>query len=196
VAPADTRGAALLDLLPALALVALVAATTIPVVAGAMDRERVTIGAQYLAARLAHAQMEALRRGVFVALRVGLEPHDTTLQLFADGNGNGVLTREIGEGIDRPLGPVDRLAVRAPGVSLRLNQRVTDAGGAGWLEAGSDPLRIGHGSLISCSPTGSLTSGTLYVASTLGPQLAVRITGSTGRVRVLRFDPATTAWRP
>jgi hypothetical protein len=99
-------------------------------------------------------------------------------------------------GIDRPVGPRDRLGVRAHGVQLRINQRVPDPGGAGWLDSGSDPLRIGPTPLVSCSPTGSLTSGTIYVASAGGPQMAVRLTGSTGRVRVLRFEPSQATWMP
>ena len=196
MALASARGAALIDLLPALALGALVSATTIPVVAGTLEHERTWVGGQYVAARIAHAQLEALRRGAFVALRVNLGDADASMQLFVDGNGNGVLTRDIDQGLDPAVGPPDSIGAHAAGVSLRLNQRVLDAGGSTWLEAGTDPLRIGSTALISCSPTGSLTSGTLYVASAGGPQLAVRITGSTGRLRVLRYDPASALWWP
>jgi Tfp pilus assembly protein FimT len=193
---ASTKGFALIDVLPALALAALVSATTIPVVAGTLEHERAWLGAHYLAARIAHAQLEALRRGVFVAIRIELGTADAALQMFADGNGNGVLTSDIEDGLDLPIGPADSIGAHARDVSVRLNQRVLDAGGSTWLDSGSDPLRLGPTSLISCSPTGSLTGGTVYVAATRGPQLAVRITGSTGRVRVVGYEPATGQWRP
>ena len=192
----NPKGLALIDVLAALALAALVSAATIPVVAGTLERERAWIGAQYLAGRLAHAQLESLRRGVSVALRIDLGEADASWQMFADGNGNGVLTSDIEDGIDLPIGPADSIGAHAKGVSVRLNQRVPDAGGSVWLEAGSDPLRIGSTSLLSCSPTGSLTGGTVYVASSRGPQMAIRITGSTGRMRVLRYDSVTGQWRP
>jgi Tfp pilus assembly protein FimT len=192
----NTKGVALIDVLPALALAALVSATTIPVVAGTLERERAWLGAHYLAGRLAHAQLEALRRGVFVAVRIELGAADATLQMFADGNGNGVLSADIEDGLDPPIGPSDSIGAHARDVSIRLNQRVLDAGGSIVLDPGSDPLRIGPTSLISCSPTGSLTGGTVYVAAIRGPQLAVRITGSTGRVRVLHYEPVTGQWRP
>jgi Tfp pilus assembly protein FimT len=177
-------------------LAALVSATTVPLVAGTLERERTITGAQFVAARIGQAQIEALRRGVSVALRVNAGDTDAVLQMFADGNGNGISTAEITSGIDAAIGPAERLAAHARGVSLRINQRVLDAAGTRWLDAGSDAVRIGSTALVSCSPTGSLTSGTLYVAATEGPQMAVRLTGSTGRVRVLRFDPATVAWMP
>ncbi len=196
MAAASDRGVALADILAATALTALVSATTIPVVAGALAHERTRVGAQYLATVLQQTQLEALRRGTFVALRLTPGPHGTRWQAFADGNGNGVLARDIEDGIDVPLGPADHLGVHAREVSLRLNQAVPDIGGDGMLSAGADPLRIGRSSLLSFSPTGSATAGTLYVSAPRGPQMAIRITGPTGRVRLLRFDMGASAWLP
>ena len=178
MAAASDRGVALADIVVATALTALVSATTIPVVAGALESERTRIGAQYLAVALQQTQLDALRRGTFVAIRVTAGPLDTEWQAFADGNGNGVLARDIEEGVDVPLGPPDHLGVHAREVSLRLNQTVPDMGGGGMLAAGADPLRIGRSNLLSFSPTGSATAGTLYVSAPRGPQMAIRITGS------------------
>ena len=192
----SARGATLIEVLPALALAALVSAIAIPVVAGTLDRERTIAGTQFLAARIAQAQLEALRRGGSVALRITVEDSDAVLQMFADGNGNGISTADITSGIDTPIGPAERLAAHATGVAVRINQRILDAGGTRWLDAGSDALRIGSTSFLSCSSTGSVTSGTIYIAATRGPQMAVRVTGSTGRIRVLRFEPSSAAWVP
>jgi hypothetical protein len=191
----SARGAALADVLAALALAALISATTVPVVAGALEVHRVRAGALYVASRLHLAQIEALRRGRQVALAVSVEASDTVFQLFADGNGNGVLVRDIDEGTDEPLGPPDRLSFHAAGVALRINQRITDMSG-GWLEAGADPLRVGRSVLVSFSPAGSATAGTLYVAGLRGPQFAVRLTGATGRARLLRFHRGAGQWLP
>jgi Tfp pilus assembly protein FimT len=182
--------------LPALGLAALVSATTIPVVAGTLERARTVAGAQFLAARIGQAQIEALRRGAYVALRFEVDEADTVLQLFADGNGNGVSTAEISQGIDVAIGPAERLGAHARGVGVRINQRVLDPGGSQWLAAGSDALRIGSSGLLSCAPSGSMTGGTIFVAALRGPQLAVRLTGSTGRARVLRFEPWHGTWMP
>src|SRR5689334_24679855 len=53
-------------------------------------------------------------------------------------------------------------------------------------------LRIGNTSLLVFSPLGSSTSGTLYVAAHRGPQMAIRVFGATGRVRVLMLDRKST----
>ena len=40
------------------------------------------------------------------------------------------------------------------------------------------------------------TSGTLYVSAPRGPQMAIRVFGATGRIRVLMFDARMRQWRP
>ena len=84
----------------------------------------------------------------------------------------------------------------ASGVSLQINQTIADVGGGGELAPGDDPVRMGNSSLVSFSPLGSATSGTLYVAARRGPQMAIRVYGATGRVRVLTFDAQARQWRP
>jgi len=196
VAPADDRGATLAELLAALAFAALVSATTLPVVAGALEGERATMAAQLVLVRAQWARLEALRRGASVALRVRLLGDDVELQAFVDGNGDGVRTRDVERGLDPPLQPPDTLGAHVRDVSLRINQPIPDIGGNGWLETGSDPVRLGRSALLSFSPTGSATAGTLYVAARSGPQLAVRVTGATGRLRVLHFNSGSGAWLP
>jgi Tfp pilus assembly protein FimT len=193
---ASVAGLALIDIVAATALIGLVTAMAVPLAATTFDRERAVVGAQYLAAELQRARMQSLRRGTSVALRIEQVGERTSLQLFVDGNGNGVLQREIDRGIDRPFGSRDWLDHHAASVSLRINQDVIDLGSGGRLAAGSDPLRIGRTALVVFSPGGSSTSGTLYVAGRRGPQLAIRLFGATGRIRVLTFDPQARQWQP
>ena len=128
------------------------------------------------------------------ANRVKVTVHRTVDTLIAKYF--GIATADIAAGIDVAIGPAERLGAHAHGVSVRINQRVLDPGGSQWLAAGSDALRIGSSALLSCAPTGGLTGGTIFVASQRGPQLAVRLTGSTGRARVLRFEPGRSTWLP
>ena len=192
----DPRGAALIDIIAATALVVIVTAIAVPVVGGAMERERTTVGTQFLAGQLQRARLAALRRAVPVAVRIEMVDDRTSLRVFMDGNGNGVLQKDIDKGLDPPLSPLHWVDEQARDVSLRINQAILDAGGSGALEAGDDPLRIGNSALLTFSPLGTATSGTLYVAAQRGPQMAIRVFGATGRVRVLMFDAQTRQWHP
>jgi hypothetical protein len=192
----ESRGAAFIDIIVATALCFVMAAIAVPVIGGTLDRERTIVGAQYLAGQLQRARLESLKRARSVAVRLELIHDRTQLRLFADGNGNGVLQRDIDRGIDLPLTPPGWLDDQAREVSLRINQEIVDVSGATVIEPGDDPLRIGNTSLLTFSPVGSATSGTLYVAAHRGPQMAIRVFGATGRVRVLMFDARTRQWHP
>src|SRR5262245_56478779 len=172
------------------------AAIAVPVIGGTLDRERTIVGAQYLAGQLQRARLDSLKRARSVAVRLQIIADRTQLRLFADGNGNGVLQRDIDRGLDPPLTPAVWLDDQARDVSLRINQDISDVGGSITLSPGDDPLRIGSTSILTFSPLGSATSGTLYVAARQGPQMAVRVFGATGRVRVLMFDARTRQWLP
>lgn len=190
------RGAALIDVIAASALSLIMAAIAVPVVGGTLDRERTIVGAQYLAGQLLRARLESLKRAQAVAVRLDVVDGRTWCRLYTDGNGNGVLQRDIDRGVDPPLGPGVAIDQEAREVSLRINQPITDVTGVASLQPGDDPLRIGNSSLVVFSPVGSATSGTMYVAAPRGPQLALRIFGATGRVRVLMFDASTRQWHP
>jgi hypothetical protein len=195
VAGSDERGATVIDVVVSVALILVTMAVALPSLGDAMEREQAVMAARYLAGLLQRARFEALRRGTSVALRFDLAGGASSVALFADGNGNGVLQRDIDRNVDEAIAAPDRLADHMRGVDLRINQDVLDIGGSGLLAAGSDPLRIGRSPLLSFSPTGTATAGTVYVAGRRGPQLAVRVFGATGRVRVLEFDARSGQWR-
>ena len=191
----DARGYTLIDTIVAAAICSTISAAALPLIGGSLDRERTIIGARVLANQLQRARFEALKRARGVALRLALEGERTSLQLFMDGDGDGVRQADIDADVDTPLTPLEFLDQHSRGVSLRINQEIVDAGGTGVLNAGDDPLRIGNTPLLAFSPFGSATSGTLYVAGHRGPQLAIRVFGATGRVRLMTFDSQARQWR-
>jgi type II secretory pathway pseudopilin PulG len=193
---AGQRGAALIDIIFAAALIGVMATIAVPVVGGTLDRERTIIGTRYLAAQLQRARLEALKRARCVAVRIDLIGERAELRLYTDGNGNGVLQKDIDRGVDLPLTPASWLDEQSGNVSLRVNQLITSVGGDAALAPGDDPLHIGNTALLTFSPAGGATGGTLYVARRQGPQMAIRVFGATGRVRVLMFDAQTQQWHP
>lgn len=192
----DDHGQALVDVMCALALVAILCAFALPVVAGPMERERAIVGAQVVNGHIQHARFEALRRATSVALQIDIVTGRTSLRLFVDGNGNGVLQRDINLGVDYPISGTDWIDQHVRDISLRINQPIPDIGGGASLKPGDNPMRIGRTSLLAFSPMGNSTSGTLYIAATAGPQMAVRLYGATGRTRVLTFNAPSRQWDP
>ncbi len=95
-------------------------------------------------------------------------------------------------GIDIAITANERLDYHFTGIKFGIQPNVTGID-PGPFNA-SDPIQIGGSSLLSFSPTGSCTSGTLFIHGLQGHQFAVRVLGVTGRTRVLEFNFETTSW--
>jgi Tfp pilus assembly protein FimT len=158
-------------------------AFAVPPFLGVMDRQRAWAAARYLAARMAMARTYAVTRSANVALRFVTDDRDVSFQMFLDDNHNGVRTADIGASVDPSIGKSVRLSELFPGVAIAVSANV-----------GTDPVRIGSTNLLSFTPLGTATPGTVYVRGKDGLQLAVRITGATGRTRVLRYVTDSQQW--
>jgi Type II transport protein GspH len=189
----EERGAALIDVVFTVGLVAVLSGIAIPAWLTTREYAAQRAGARYIAARLQDARIQALKRNVIVALR--FDPGDLDrFALYLDGDGDGVLTGDILSGTDRLIGAEHRWSEYTSAVKLLVRDDVPEPETGSPLAAGSDPLRVGSSTLVSFSPVGSCTSGTIYLAGSSGPQMAVRLLGSTGRLRVLRYDSARRRW--
>jgi hypothetical protein len=163
-------------------VLAIIVAMAVPQVFATRDSARGLAAARYLSARMALARAQAVSRSASVALRLEDVDGDLRLGLFEDGNGDGVRTRDIESGLDRRVEADVMLSTLFPGVGL----------GAGAGEEGG--VRIGRTTLLSFTPAGTATSGTVYLHGPDGAQWAVRVLGATARTRVLRYAPTSGEW--
>ncbi len=104
---------------------------------------------------------------------------DPVLAVHLDGNGNGIRRREVSSGVDARFGAPSRLSDMFSGVRYGRPPLGADAGFPG--------LRIGRSHILSFSPLGQSTSGTLFLSNRFGSVHAVVVFGGTGRVRVTRY---------
>jgi len=107
-----------------------------------------------------------------------------TFTPFIDGNRNGVLTRDIRDGIDRALGPPVRLGDLYARTAIVL--AVPATGDAVQLSGGSN--------LLSLTPVGTATAGSIYIRGGNGPQFAIRVLGPTARTRIQQYDERRRVW--
>jgi prepilin-type N-terminal cleavage/methylation domain-containing protein len=177
------RGFTVIEIMFVIGLWAVIAGIATPQVLVALDRQKAWAAARYLAARMAMARSYAVTRSAYVGLRFTPQGDDVMFQMFVDGNRDGVRTLDIGSQVDPAIGVSARLSELFPGVVIGVS-----------TDIGTDPVRIGSTNLLSFSPVGTATPGTVYVRSREGLQLAIKITGATGRTRLLRYVPRTREW--
>jgi hypothetical protein len=134
---------------------------------------------------MAIARAQAVSRGAIVAMRFDPAPGGITFTPFIDGNGNGVLTRDIGAGVDRQIDTPVRLSDLFPHTTLAL----------AIPGAGTNPVQLSGGSnLLSFTAIGTATAGSIYVRGGDGAQFAIRVLGPTARTRIQQYDERQHAW--
>lgn len=184
------RGVSLLEVLFSLAIAATLVGIAVPITTSAVDEIRTAAAARYLAGKISTVRFEAVRRSSSMALRFEPAGDDYAITTHLDGNGNGVRTAEIRSGVDATLGPSERIRDNHAGVQFGLRPEIADLDGA---SSGSEGVRVGAARLLSVSPIGGATSGTLYLHGRRS-QYAVRVLGATGRVRIFHYDPGARQW--
>jgi Tfp pilus assembly protein FimT len=175
------NGYTLVELLFVAGAIALAVAAAVPQLTAGIERSRTLGAARYLASRLALARAQAVARSANVALSLTASGGTFILGAYADGNGDGVRTRDITSGVDTLVSDSALLSDLFPHVTLFLNDPATTS-------------TFDTSALMSFSPLGTASSRTLYLRGADGSQYAVRVLGATGRTRVLRLVVSTGAW--
>lgn len=177
-------GYTLIELMAVVSVTVTLAGIAMSQALSTVDHSRGHAAARYLAARLGLARSQAVARGAAVGLRFDQVAGGFAFSVFVDGNGNGIRTADIQAGIDSPIEPVNSLFEQFPGVDIGLTP----------TSPGTDAVQLGRTNLLTFTPTGTATAGTIYIRDREGTQWAVRVLGATGRTRVLRYDPRTRGW--
>jgi len=192
--PGPASGFTLIEILLAAALIVSLTTIALPWFGRAIEAHRAHAAARYLAARFALARLEAVKRSARVGLRFDGDGPAAAWTTYVDGNANGIRSRDITAGIDTMLRPAERLADLFPEVVFGLHESVPEIGSSSPAAGDRDPIRIGSGQIVTFTPIGTATSGTLYLHGRGLTQYAVRVLGVTGRTRVMRFDPGAREW--
>ena len=178
--PRTHRGHSLAELMLMLVVFTTLAAAALPRIAATVHEHRLRGAAFHLRGLLRQTRSRAVAEARYVAVVFEEVDGDPVFLVYGDGNGNGIRRRDIRSGAEERLREPYRLSETFPGVRY------------GSLPAGADApffpgLRIGRSKIVSFSPLGSSTTGTLFLSNQYGLVYAVVVFGSRGRVRIARY---------
>ena len=178
------RGFSLVEMVISIAVLLIMLAVGLPLFRARFADAHLLGAARQFESRFRLAYSIAVRSGVYTAIRFErLENGGVLYAVYADGNGNGVLSADIKKGKDRLIeGPL-ALTGGAPGVWVGFNPGVPELPPEHGILSG-DPVRFGVSDMLSFSPLGTATPGTFYLAGDHA-QAAVRVNGGTARVRLM-----------
>lgn len=191
------NGFTLPELVVVLALSGLLLAAAAPALASLRSGARCAAGARVLAASFQDLRFRSVAQRRFHALAFARDARGWYWHVARDGNGNGVRSAEIRRGTDPVVSGPHRLDDRVERVRPGFPQ-----GGPfpavppsrGWLDRLDDPVRFGRSDLVSFSPLGRSSSGTVYLTDGAGALWAVVLYGPSTRVRVWRYDREGARW--
>jgi prepilin-type N-terminal cleavage/methylation domain-containing protein len=194
---AASKGYTLAELLAVLAILAIAVAVTLPAAAEIRDAGRAAAGARRMATLFSAERWKGVAGGRSIGFQFRSTPSGWTWREVADGNGNGLRTAEITRGVDPVLTEETSLERSVSHVTLGFppgGPFPEAPPGTGVVRAGDDPVRFGRSTIVSFSPVGSSTSGTLYVTDGQSGLYAVVLFGPTVRLRVWRWDRGEHRW--
>ena len=187
----------LLEALIVLAILAALVLAAMPAAAAIRDGGRAAAAARAVATGFAAERWRAVARSRTGGLQFATVAGVWRWRGVDDGNGNGLRTAEIRSGVDSFREEFRELAQEVPGTAFGFppgGPYPEAPPGTDTVRAGDDPIRFGVSDVVSFSPDGSASSGTVYITDGKAGLSAVVLFGATARARVWRWDVRTRRW--
>ena len=182
-------GFSLLEMLIVLTLISLLVCVSTSNLMGAQRQKDFEEFAREVVALLEACRWKAMNERSYAGAIVTEQANVRYVSLYLDGNGNGIRTADVLSGKDSKFrGPfrMDKSGDIGTGV---LNASIPQLPPKkGYLDP-SDPVQFGKSSIISFSPRGDSSSGTLYLSCRSQSQMfAVVVYGATARLRLWKYS--------
>jgi type II secretory pathway pseudopilin PulG len=195
----DERGFQLLELMVALAVFIVLLSLAAPPILRLSGEMRLRLAAEEVVAAMRIARSTAVLRCANVALKFRPRTDGrSTWALYRDGDGDGVLSKDIDKGVDPQIAPPRRLEQIGDRVRFGFppGRPARDPGNpSARLRRGDDPIRFNSSDLASFGPLGTATPGSVYLTDGSGALAAVRVNGRTGKMTVIVYDFNKEVWK-
>ena len=193
----DERGASLLEVLVVAAVLGLVLAVTLPTLSEAKRSAALSGATARIQGLFFRARAFAVMNG-FAHAVLFERGGDGSWRCFiaTDGDGDGILRRDITRGVDPVVGEVFLFEADDAGLGILRGEAVPDPNGRGLLRGDlDDPVRAGRGDIITFTPRSTATPCSVYLSDRRSRMRVIRVYGGTGRVIVKRWRSGWPSWR-
>ena len=197
--PKKLRAFTLLDILAVLAVLGLLVVFSAPPLRKLHDGLELHLAAEEVAGVMRQARQYAVIHNVHVGIKFH---HDKDtgfvyMQVYRDGDGDGVRTKDIEKGDDPPVAAAQPLTHVGQRVHFGFPEgpMPRNINGKGRIQRREDPIRFNNSDIASFGPLNTATPGTLYLTDGTLRIAAIRISSRDGRMRIYQWNRGTGVWR-
>jgi len=190
----NPRGFSILELIAALAIIGILALCAAPAFATYRRRASMTAQVVELQGIFRSLRMRAIASNHHAGVKFTHVGNQWAYSLYEDGDGDGIRSDDIASGVDRRFAGPSMLAPQFDIASIALLPNAIRDPDGDPLSPAASAVQFNRSTICSFSPNGSATPGTVYITDGGGELLAVRVTGSNGRVRTLRYNTGSRRW--
>jgi prepilin-type N-terminal cleavage/methylation domain-containing protein len=188
------RGFTLIEFLIVVAIVGLMIAITIPSFGRMRRRMALQAAAAELRTQFHQVRSRAITRNAYCALKFLMLAGEWHFAVYEDGDGDGVRNDDIKSGTDRLIARPRVVLPTSRAVSIGLLDIAIKDPDGDLLSPSKSPVVFGTSTICSFSPLGQSTPGTIYLTDRGFDLYAVRVFGTSAKIRVLRFFRDTGKW--
>ncbi len=192
-------GINLIEIMLVLAITGLVAVIAIPPLHHWSRGLRVEMAARQIASTMHLARVHAIRYSTNVGLKFRTDETtgELTFALYRDGDGDGVLNRDITSGVDLEVWPPRPLSQFGDGVRIGFPPGPpprNPSSPSRRLDRLHDPIRFNRSDLAVFTPLGTATPGSIYVTDGYLHLAAVRTYHRSAKIMVVTYDREDETW--
>jgi prepilin-type N-terminal cleavage/methylation domain-containing protein len=189
------RGFSLLETLIVVAIIGMMVAMSLPSFARMRRQMALKAAAAELRTQFHLTRSRAIARNVYCGMKFLLLGGEWHFAVYEDGDGDGVRNDDITSGKDRLIARPRVVLPTSKAVTIGLLDIAIKDPDGDPLPPTKSPVAFNTSTICSFSPLGQSTPGTIYITDDRTDLYAVRVFGTSAKIRVVRYIRATGKWQ-
>ena len=191
------NGMSMVEVLSVLVVIGIISAVTLPNLADAQRAAALAAAAGKLHGLMFRCRAFAIMNRRSTGLVFERRQNDSwRCFIAADGDGDGILRRDIERGVDPVVSEILEFEYSEAGLGILEGEFIPDPSGRGRLRGNpADPVRAGRGDIITFTPLSRATPSSVYLTDHRSRMRVLRVYGGTARVRILVWKSGWLKWK-
>ncbi len=191
-----TEGMSLMELLVCVAIISVFISAVIPGFAGIMAKARLKNTSRSILFLFQRVRIQAISEARYIGVRFenSEDGKGICYSIYQDGDGDGLRTADIEAGIDKRVEGPRHFHMEGVEFGI-LEGKVKDVPtSGGTINNSDDPIKFGRSNIVSFSPIGRSSSGSVYLKSGNSYMFTIKLYGASAKMKEWEYNSTTEDW--